>query len=330
MSVRTEWGRRAVLKGGLAATVIGGTAAATGGTAAAMGAAHDHSRRVDPPRVFATSEWGARAPREPILVENHPPTYIVVHHTAVQDPEDDQSLEHAFAMSRAIQRHHMDTRGWIDTGQQFTISTGGHITEGRHRSLEILDEGVRHVQGAHVRNHNSSVIGIENEGLYTTQDVPEPLWDSLVDLVTYMAAQYDIHPEWIRGHRDFNATQCPGDVLYARLPELRYRVAERLGMPVSERPEWPLLRPGDRGARVRTAQRLLADRGERVPVDGVYGPTTAAAVRRMRREHGSVEPDCLAAEHTDESGFLGADLWPWLVGGERSARDWKQYLSEQD
>lgn len=29
----------------------------------------------------------------------------------------------------------------------------------------------------------------------------------------------------IVGHRDYNTTQCPGDVFYARLPELRDRVA---------------------------------------------------------------------------------------------------------
>jgi hypothetical protein len=33
----------------------------------------------------------------------------------------------------------------------------------------------------------------------------------------------------IVGHRDYVSTQCPGDVLYARLPELRDRVAALLG-----------------------------------------------------------------------------------------------------
>jgi len=33
----------------------------------------------------------------------------------------------------------------------------------------------------------------------------------------------------IVGHRDYNATQCPGNVFYARLPELRDRVAAVLG-----------------------------------------------------------------------------------------------------
>ena len=40
----------------------------------------------------------------------------------------------------------------------------------------------------------------------------------------------------IAGHRDWNATECPGDALYARLPALRARVARLL------RP-WPQAAP---------------------------------------------------------------------------------------
>lgn len=317
--------RRELIKGGLAATVVGGLIGREAGTAEAT-AGRPHP--VERPTVFRTRDWGARPPAEPIVVEDHPPTYIVVHHTAEPGNTEDFSREHAFAISQSIQRFHMDTRGWIDTGQQFTISRGGFITEGRHRSLEALDGGRRHVQGANVRDHNSQVIGIENEGLYTTENVPDDQWSSLIDLVTYMASQYDIRPGLIKGHRDFNATQCPGDVLYARLPELRIEVAARLGTRVSEQPEWPLLRPGDRGDNVRMAQRMLRDNGARgVPVDGIFGPATEQAVRMLRSRHGIPVAGCCAAADIDEGGYLGADLWPALVTPERSVRDWKVMLS---
>ncbi|PRX50499.1 putative peptidoglycan binding protein [Prauserella shujinwangii] len=314
MAARPGFGRRAFAKSALTVTAAGALGAFTATPAAGRG------RRVVPPLIYSTGDWGARPPREPITVLDRKPTYIVVHHTVEPGNGDDFSREHAFAISRAIQNFHMDTRGWIDTGQQFTNSRGGYITEGRHRSLEILRGGTQHVQGANVGGHNSEVIGIENEGLYTEEDVPKALWDSLVDLVAYMADQYGIRPEFIKGHRDFNSTQCPGDVLYARLPELRRAVGARLGVAVRRPAEWPLLRPGDTGPRVRTAQRLLREHGARgVPVDGVFGPATEAAVRAFAEANGVPQRTCHAAAHRDETGYLGADLWPLLAAG-RDAR----------
>jgi len=313
--------RRTLLKGGLSATVIGEIAATP---AIAIPA----RRKVEQPQIYGTADWGARPPDGEIVVEDHAPTYIVVHHTVEPGNGDDFSKEHAFAISRSIQNFHMDGRGWIDTGQQFTNSRGGYITEGRHRSLEILQGGVQHVQGANVADHNSEVIGIENEGLYTEEDVPQPLWDSLVDLVSYVASQYGIPVEQIKGHRDFNSTQCPGDVLYARLPELREEVAGRLQHPTPKpRPEWPLLRPGDRGENVVTAQRLLRAKGVRVPVDGYYGPSTVDAVAAFADRHGLGSPSCAAGVHAGERGLLGADVWPLIVTAERSTAQWKTTLA---
>lgn len=330
MDARARFDRRAVLKGGLAATVIGSAGVAGAQAASAQGDVPVLRRPVPEPLMHGTEEWGARPPAEEIVVEDHPPTYIVVHHTVEPGNVDDHSLEHAFKMSRAIQNFHMDGRGWIDTGQQFTNSRGGHITEGRHRSLEILREGLRHVQGANVANRNSEVIGIENEGLYTEEDVTPALWDSLVDLVSYMSYRYNVPPELIKGHRDFNSTQCPGDVLYARLPELRREVARRTGKQVRPPREWPLLRPGDSGRDVRVAQRLLRARGFRsVPADGVFGPSTAAAVRQLAAARGTDVPSCIAAARSDERGFLGADLWPVLVTAERSTAEWKVLLARR-
>lgn len=315
--------RRTLLGAGLAATVTGGLTART-----ARAVSSGSSGHITEPTIYGTAEWEARPPSEDIVVIDHPPTYIVVHHTVEPGNTDDVSREHAFEISRSIQNFHMDSRGWIDTGQQFTISRGGHITEGRHRSLEILREGKRHVEGTNVADFNSRVIGIENEGLYTDEDAPDTLWDALSDLVTYMAYQYDIPPQLIMGHRDFDSTQCPGDVLYGRLVELRGTVARRLGTPLPPSvPEWPLLRPGDEGERVQVAQRLLRKRGARVPADGVFGPETRAAVADIAAAHGLDTPGCAACAHVDERGFLGADIWPLLVGPERSAAEWKRRLA---
>ncbi|EME64323.1 peptidoglycan recognition protein family protein [Amycolatopsis decaplanina] len=317
-----DFDRRTALKGGLTVSAVGllGTATTSAADAAPV---------VAEPKIHDTAAWSARPPSGTIEVQNHKPTYIVVHHTVEPGNVTDYTLEHAFWASRSIQDFHMDTRGWIDTGQQFTNSRGGHITEGRHRSLEILRGGTKHVLGANVGNNNSTCIGIENEGLYSTEDVTPALWDSLVKLVAYIASQYGISPEFIKGHRDFNSTECPGTVLYNRLPELRTEVGKLLGTasPKVDLPGWPLLKPGDTGPRVRTAQELLRARGFAVPVDGVFGKSTKDAVVAVAERNGLERDACGATAATDETGFLGSDVWPLIVGSGTDPRALKARLA---
>lgn len=299
--------RRALLRGSFTVTAMG----VLGGTAAPL--AVGEVKAVARPRLYTCAEWGARPANGTITVLNRKPTYIVVHHTAGGN-SNDFSLNHAFAISRSIQNFHMDGRGWIDTGQQLTNSRGGFVTEGRHRSVEILDQGTRHVQGANVGDHNSEVIGIENEGLYTSVDVTPQLWDSLVQLVAYIAQQYGISPSLIRGHRDFNATECPGTVLYGRLPELRNAVAAAIGTaPVAPEKSWPLLKPGAEGAQVLALQHLLRARGVDVKADGTFGAATFAAVQNLAAQNGVAYEPCYASQVADESGFAGVTTWPLLV-----------------
>jgi hypothetical protein len=298
--------RRTLLRTGITVTAIGAAGIARPGLAGA-------TPMVAEPQIYDTRNWNARPPNGTIQVLNSRPSNIIVHHTAGSN-SNDFSLDHAFAISRGIQNFHMDTRGWIDTGQQLTNSRGGHITEGRHRSLEVLTGGTRHVMGAHVANNNSTCIGIENEGLYMDVNVPQRLWDSLVQLVAYIAQQYSIPTSRILGHRDFNATLCPGDVLYARLPELRSAVGRLLGAPVVAPDAWPLLRPGDTGTKVLAAQHLLRARGiAEVPVDGIFGASMWAAVQRFAKENAVPYEPCYGCRHADESGLLGAPAWPLLI-----------------
>lgn len=298
--------RRALLRTGLTVSAVGAFGVARPNLAAAAPA-------VAEPQIFDTRNWNARPPNGTIQVLARRPVNIVVHHTAGSN-SNDLSLDHAFAISRGIQDFHMDERGWIDSGQQLTNSRGGFITEGRHRSLEALTGGTTHVMGSHVADNNSTCIGIENEGLYMEVDVTSRLWSSLVGLVAYIAEQYAIPTSRILGHCDFNATLCPGDVLYARLPELRAAVGALLGRPVEEPATWPLLRPGDTGAKVLAAQHLLRSHGiHEAPLDGIFGPGTFLAVQRFARSAGVPYEPCYGCRHADESGLLGSATWPLLV-----------------
>ncbi|GAA1098037.1 MAG: N-acetylmuramoyl-L-alanine amidase [Nocardiopsis sp. BM-2018] len=213
--------RRTMLRG--AALAAGG--ALLGGAFGVSVASQASAAAI--PKVYTRADWGARAPKTNIALRAQGPTHIVVHHTATGNVSD-MSTSHAAALSRAIQRYHMDTNGWSDTGQQLTISRGGHIMEGRDKSLQAIREG-GHVIGAHTANHNSHTIGIENEGTYSSATPPGALMSSLVSTCAWLCLVYRLDPqEAIVGHRDYNATNCPGDKLYSMLPKLRNDVGNRL------------------------------------------------------------------------------------------------------
>jgi hypothetical protein len=299
--------RRTLLRTGLTVTAVG--------AAGIVRPSLSSAAPLLPDDIYDTRNWNARPPNGTIQILNQRPTFILVHHTAGTN-SNDFSLDHAFQIAREIQNLHMDVRGWPDSGQQLTNSRGGIVLEGRHRSLEALSGGTRHVMGTHVADNNATCIGIENEGLYMDVNVTPALWNSLVRLVAYIARQYSIPVANIKGHRDFNATLCPGDVLYARLPELRSAVAGLLHTSLGAAPTyWPLLRTGDTGPKVLAAQHLLRARGiAGVPLDGVYGPTMFAAVRRFNKENKIPYEPCYASHvSSDESGLLGAPAWPLLV-----------------
>jgi N-acetylmuramoyl-L-alanine amidase len=214
-------------------TLLGGAAGLVGG--ALLGGAANLARPATPavaavaaPRVYSRAEWNAREATGTIRYLDRRPDHVVVHHTA-GDNVTDYSLAAAFRCSHWIQDLHMDRNGWIDAGQQLTISRGGYLMEGRSRSLEAITFG-DHVSGAQTANHNDHTIGIENEGSYVTAAVPAALFSSLVTTCAWLCDVYDLDPyEAIVGHRDYvSTTVCPGDVLYRRLPELRQKVAARL------------------------------------------------------------------------------------------------------
>ncbi|WP_067453196.1 peptidoglycan recognition protein family protein [Actinomadura macra] len=181
------------------------------------------------PRLYTRAAWHARKPARAATVLSRGPDHIVIHHTATANSAD-TSRGHAAALSRSIQKFHMDTNKWEDIGQQLTISRGGHLMEGHNSTLKAINTDA-HVVGAHTLGHNDHTIGIENEGTYMTEGPTSALWNTLVATCTWLCTAYDLNPHSaIVGHRDYNKTSCPGDVLYARLPKLRNAVADRLDL----------------------------------------------------------------------------------------------------
>ena len=249
------------------------------------------------PVMAGCAAWSARAPKEAITLLGSRPTMVIVHHTATPNSAD-LSQSHAYSLARSIQLSHFG-RGWSDSGQQFTITRGGYILEGRHRSIEAVQGGQQHVRGAHCEGFNDISVGIENEGTYGTSPPPAALYSQLVRLCAYICGQYGIPSTSIYGHRDFVNTACPGDALYAQLPGLRRDVALQLGE--AARP-WPTVRVGTPGEVAWTVQLLLRARGQNVGADGSFGPATEAAVRTFQSSVGIVS-----------DGVVGPQTWERLV-----------------
>lgn len=65
---------------------------------------------------------------------------------------------------------------------------------------------------------------------------------------------------------------------------------------------WPTVRQGAKGERVRTIQYLLTARGFPEPADGIYGKDTTATVKRFQK-----------ANKLPADGSVGPKTWPKLV-----------------
>ncbi|MCR8671753.1 N-acetylmuramoyl-L-alanine amidase [Agrococcus sp. HG114] len=269
----------------------------------APGSAPAAHAAVARPSIISCAGWGAAPARSAISLVG-PPQKIIVHHTASSNSTS-TSQSAAISIARQIQQWHF-ARGWSDTGQHFTIARGGYILEGRHRTLEGLATGRLFPHGAHVSGQNSTSLGIETEGTFTSVQPTSAQWASLVSLCAYLCQTYRLPATAIYGHRNYNATACPGDLLHARLGELRSAVAARLSggtapapTPITTRP-WPTLQVGSAGFRVTAAQRLLVHSGRSLTIDGSFGSQTQSAVISFQRAKGIVA-DGIVGKQTWES-----------------------------
>ncbi len=293
-----ELDRRTLLRAGLgaAAVAVVGTELATAAPAGAVPSAEF-------PWIIDCDTWGARPPASPIQITGNTTNKIIVHHMAFPNVTD-YSRDHAMQLARDCQNLHMDTNGWADTGQHFTVSRGGYVLEGRHRSLETLEAGEHQVIAAHCPGENGNAIGIENEGTYITETPPEALVRSLVRLCVTVSHQFRLHAWDIFGHWDFRETDCPGIAFYREFPMLRTRVAIAMGASHRDIParRWPDTWRFVGGPNVQVAQYLLNNEGYALTVNGTFGADMVAAVQDFQSRNGiPVDPDATLTNATWEA-----------------------------
>ena len=90
------------------------------------------------------------------------------------------------------------------------------------------------VLGAHVGGANTGNIGVCILGCYHPPATNIPCNDemsynsekSLIQLYAWISDTYGVEPKVLKGHRDyFGNTSCPGDNVWAMLPQLRSEIA---------------------------------------------------------------------------------------------------------
>ena len=173
---------------------------------------------VMPFAVVRRATWKAAPPKEPYTP--HAPKIFTLHHTQGNSPKN---YEAAVQEMQFIQDYHQNGRGWIDIGYHFLISPQGDIFEGRPVN----------VVGAHVKDRNTGNVGISIMGNYhppASQVPTKEAISSITKLGKYIKSTYDISVSSFYAHRDIGPTDCPGDELYKRMPELK-RLIFKTGTP---------------------------------------------------------------------------------------------------
>src|SRR4030095_13385664 len=116
--------------------------------------------------------------------------------------------------------------------------------EGRYGGLDST------VIGAHARGFNVGTVGVAMLGDYESFDTSASMIEAGETFIAWKFALFHVDPTataafssggkgtvkvpTIFGHRDVGQTVCPGRFGYARLPEIRSAVDQRLASPVSQ------------------------------------------------------------------------------------------------
>jgi hypothetical protein len=197
-----------------------------------------------PPPIIARSGWGADS-----VPPRSAPDYGVVqlafvHHTVTAN---DYAPDQSAAIVLGIAKYHRDTNGWNDIGYNFLVDQYGQVFEGRAGGVEQA------VIGAQAQGYNSQSTGVAVLGTFSDAPIPEPAMAAITQLLGWKLSLHGVPCEGgltvvsgggslnryssgtpvamqrISGHRDGDKTECPGNALYAQLPELRRRAAAQAG-----------------------------------------------------------------------------------------------------
>ncbi len=203
---------------------------------------------VAPPPIISRADWGANESYRfnKKGLEIWPPEYqevehVIIHHT------DTTNFQDPLIAIRSIYYYHAVTRGWGDIGYNYLVDFMGNVYEGR--------VGGDNVVGGHAYQYAHGSSGIGTMGRFAVEsETPETLaglvwitaWTGrYLDALGFESFHEKVDLPTICGHRDVNASTCPGDQLYADLPTIRDYVNEILTAGADPAPDPAAFAEGD-------------------------------------------------------------------------------------
>jgi hypothetical protein len=191
--------------------------------------------------IISRSEWGADSVPPRAAPEYGQVECAFVHHTV---NGNDYTPDQSAGIVLGICRYHRDSNGWNDIGYNFLVDRYGQVFEGRGGGID------QPVIGAQAQGYNSYSTGVACIGTFSDVALTEEGMDALSRLIGWKLALHGVPVsgsltvtstggsdnryrsgtpvtlQRISGHRDGDATSCPGDVLYGQLADLRRRAAQ--------------------------------------------------------------------------------------------------------
>ena len=186
------------------------------------------------PVIHTRAEWGADESMRRADPLYAPAVHMVfVHHT---DTTNDYSESQVPSILRSIYTYHVRANGWNDIGYNYLVDRFGQIWEGRYGGI------TRNVVGAQTLGFNTGSVGIAYIGDGRSTPLTDAARTALVSLIAWrldlahvdprsttpmvsggnpkFAAGAEVTLRAVSGHRDGTLTDCPGDTIYAELPQI--------------------------------------------------------------------------------------------------------------
>ena len=146
--------------------------------------------------------------------------------------------------------------------------------------------------------------------------MPEAQLRSGQELVTYLCDKYNLLKANVYKHKDFNSTDCPGSNFPFELlqkgannsnTDSKINIIDELKEECTRQgfSSYPTCRKGAKGNITKIIQRLLIEKGYKLPLygaDGSFGAETEKAVKKFQSDNGlSID------------GIVGKNTWNKLL-----------------
>lgn len=261
--------------------------------------------------IYPRSAWGARHREEQYEVPKA--SGVAVHHSVTTTLSENATFAQEVAEMRKIEEigH---TRFGYTVSYNVVIFPSGRAYQGCPFNK----------RGQHTGDNNSKVRSICFAGNYETYEPTQAQLQKAQNLIVHGKGKWWTKNNFVKGHRDYVNTACPGKNVYKHLPFLRKgvkpvptipskpateRVTVNVNMPVVD------FRSAEsrpiRGRGVTLVQTLLVFAGYnigRAGIDGIGGAATKKAV-------GQFQTATKTGRGNGPDYVVGEKSWKELIGG---------------